>query len=533
MALFTEEISPKQVPNILGSTQPKAFLADSVIDPTTLPVDQSLGLSPTASIQQPFMFEPMKSAQQPSIVGGMFSPELRSAAEMEYLQNRQRAMQNEALAYAQLTPMQQAQYGFYRGGQQLGDVVGGALGGQDPQLRMIAQRQSLISQLDLSDPNSLIKGSQLASQAGDLQFASSLVDRAKALQESFAKQTLEGAQATEKLATANKTVTEQQRIKSITQQLMNTYNLTEAEASAIASNPDLLKSYYTPKSAQGLKLLESGKYTPESVTNWQSGKGELEPIDKQTKTTSDFLSKAVELGFPANAKYGDYSQDQVAKINKALFDDELRLATAKATNIRVGVDVKGEEAFAKTLGETDAKAVANARDKRDASIAALNSLKQLNTLNQNDLISGTFATGRVGANNLLASLGLASGKDIDRLASSENYQKVAGDVILSTLGGRLGAGFSNEDRKFIQGLVPQLENSALARKQLIDFMVNKNQEIVDETTRLEDYAREKRSLKGYIPKIPIVNTGTSSLKNLSDAELLKQAEQLGLKVKPR
>ena len=293
MALFTEEITPIQVPNVLGSTQPRAFLADSVIDPTTLPVDQSLGLSPTASIQQPFMFEPMKSAQQPSIVGGMFSPELRSAAEMEYLQNRQRAMQNEALAYAQLTPMQQAQYGFYRGGQQLGDAVSGALGGQDPQLRMIAQRQSLISQLDLSDPNSLIKGSQLASQAGDLQFASSLVDRAKALQESFAKQTLEGAQATEKLATANKTVTEQQRIKSITQQLMNTYNLTEAEASAIASNSDLLKSYYTPKSAQGLKLLESGKYTPESVINWQSGKGELEPIDKQTKTTSDFLSKAV------------------------------------------------------------------------------------------------------------------------------------------------------------------------------------------------------------------------------------------------
>jgi hypothetical protein len=152
MALFTEEITPIQVPNVLGSTQPRAFLADSVIDPTTLPVDQSLGLSPTASIQQPFMFEPMKSAQQPSIVGGMFSPELRSAAEMEYLQNRQRAMQNEALAYAQLTPMQQAQYGFYRGGQQLGDVVGGALGGQDPQLRMIALQQQILGELDPSDP---------------------------------------------------------------------------------------------------------------------------------------------------------------------------------------------------------------------------------------------------------------------------------------------------------------------------------------------------------------------------------------------
>lgn len=152
MALFTEEVSPKQVPNVLGSTQPRAFLADSVIDPTTLPVDQSLGLSPTASIQQPFMFQPMKSAQQPSIVGGMFSPELRSAAEMDYLQRRQDAMKNEAMTFAQLTPAQQAQFGFYRGGQQLGEAIGGALGGQDPQLRMIGLQQQILSELDPSDP---------------------------------------------------------------------------------------------------------------------------------------------------------------------------------------------------------------------------------------------------------------------------------------------------------------------------------------------------------------------------------------------
>jgi hypothetical protein len=193
----------------------------------------------------------------------------------------------------------------------------------------------------------------------------------------------------------------------------------------------------------------------------------------------------------------------------------------------------GETAFTKQLGELDAKKVANAIDTRDNAIGALNSLNRLNQLNQQDLISGTFATGRLGATNLLQTLGLASGKDIDKLSASENYQKTAGDVILATLGGRLGAGFSNEDRKFIQSLVPQLENSPQARKQLIEFMVQKNNAIVEETTKLENYAREKNSLKGYVPKIPIVNTGTSSLKNLSDDDLLKQAQQLGIKVKPR
>ncbi len=66
-------------------------------------------------------------------------------------------MRDRALAFAQLSPMQQADYGFYRGGQQLGDVVGGALGGQDPQLKLISQRQRLLSQLDRSDPESYKK----------------------------------------------------------------------------------------------------------------------------------------------------------------------------------------------------------------------------------------------------------------------------------------------------------------------------------------------------------------------------------------
>jgi hypothetical protein len=80
----------------------------------------------------------------------MFSPEISRAAEMEYLQKRQGDMRARAMAFAQLSPMQQADYGFYRGGQQLGDALGGALGGQDPQLQLISQRQRLLSQLDFN-----------------------------------------------------------------------------------------------------------------------------------------------------------------------------------------------------------------------------------------------------------------------------------------------------------------------------------------------------------------------------------------------
>lgn len=97
-------------------------------------------------------YSALRANQPQSIVGGMFSPEISRAAEMEYMMKRQRAMQDEALAYAQLTPMQQAQFGFYRGGQQLGDALGGALGGKDPQLQMIGLQQQILSELDPSNP---------------------------------------------------------------------------------------------------------------------------------------------------------------------------------------------------------------------------------------------------------------------------------------------------------------------------------------------------------------------------------------------
>jgi hypothetical protein len=192
-----------------------------------------------------------------------------------------------------------------------------------------------------------------------------------------------------------------------------------------------------------------------------------------------------------------------------------------------------ESEFSKDLGKADAERVKNAMATRENAIGTLTSLNRLNQLNQQDLISGTFASGRVGATNLISTLGLASGKDIDRLSASENYQKTAGDVILATLGGKLGAGFSNEDRKFIQSLVPQLENSPQARKQLVEFMVGKNNNIVEETTRLENYARDKKSLKGYVPKVPVINLGGGVNKPVSQMtrqELLdEQAKLLGNK----
>ena len=90
------------------------------------------------------------------------------ASPQQYEQQRQAAMEAQALRMAELNPMQQGQYGIALGAQQLGRAIGGALGGEDPQLKLISQRQQLASQLDPSKPESFMQAAQLAAQSSQL-----------------------------------------------------------------------------------------------------------------------------------------------------------------------------------------------------------------------------------------------------------------------------------------------------------------------------------------------------------------------------
>ena len=60
------------------------------------------------------------------------------------------------------------------------------MGGQDPQLQLIARRQALASQLDQSNPNSYLQVAKMAAQSGDPQFAMAIADAGRQLQTSMA-----------------------------------------------------------------------------------------------------------------------------------------------------------------------------------------------------------------------------------------------------------------------------------------------------------------------------------------------------------
>jgi hypothetical protein len=60
----------------------------------------------------------------------------------QYQQNQLAQFQNRAAKEVQLDPFQQAALGARTAGYQLGQGIGGALGGEDPQLKMISQSVS-------------------------------------------------------------------------------------------------------------------------------------------------------------------------------------------------------------------------------------------------------------------------------------------------------------------------------------------------------------------------------------------------------
>ena len=104
----------------------------------------------------------------------------------QYQQNQLAQFQNRAAQEVKLNPFQQAALGARTAGYQFGQAVGGALGGQDPQLQLIARRQQLASQLDQSNPESYMRVSQLAAQSGDPQFAIAIADAGRQMQAGMA-----------------------------------------------------------------------------------------------------------------------------------------------------------------------------------------------------------------------------------------------------------------------------------------------------------------------------------------------------------
>jgi|694.fasta_scaffold114601_2 hypothetical protein len=218
-----------------------------------------------------------------SIVEGLFGMTPEAYQGQQYQQDLKRSYE-----LAQLDPgaAARAQLGASVG--QLGRGFAGALGIEDPQLKLISARQQILGQLDQSDPESILKGAQMLAQMGDQQGAMALAQYARQAESDVAqtKQRLAAALASEAAARRER----------------------------IQADPFQ-------------KLVESGKYTPASLAEYQRTglPADLvlyEKPEKPENLRSGEKREAVSNEMFDNRSFKDLTPKEKAIVNKRLEDEE-------------------------------------------------------------------------------------------------------------------------------------------------------------------------------------------------------------------
>lgn len=204
-------------------------------------------------------------------------------------------------------------------------------------------------------------------------------------------------------------------------------------------------------------------------------------------------------------------------------------AEGKGKGTSITVDQRGQTEFAKGLGAEDAKRVNNAEKLIESAAGTLGTLKQMAEKDALGVVSGTGAGARVEALKFLDTAGITTPAEKTKLANSENFNKLTGDLVLERIK-MLGTNPSNADRDFIKAIVPQLESSAVARKQLITYMANRANQVITEASTLSSYGRKNQGLSGYKPTIPLVDI-TPSNRDISSYSV-KELEEMAKNAKP-
>ena len=305
---------------------------------------------------------------------------------------QEKQAQEQALQYAGMNPFQQANYGLFMGGRQLGGALGQALGAQDPMLQMISQQQALLRTVNPNDPASLMEAAQKAS-AINPQLAMGLAAKAQELKTSMTEQMQKAAAAQSNLASAAKAAWE------------------------------------IGDQGKAMKLLETAKYTPESVAAYIKGEGDLVPVDKLAKPASDFVAKAVELGFGDKPSYGAYKPEQVQAINKAIFEEDIKKKAAGAAATRIDLGTAIQEIYGKEGAKERSKAWEEAGK---AYTEGKSTLGLLDTFEKTAKagFTGTGADAKLALSKTLNALGVpisvkATDTEISNALSSQLVQKIA------------------------------------------------------------------------------------------------------------
>jgi hypothetical protein len=342
------------------------------------------------------------------------APSLFGATPESIQQARDAALNQEANAYAQLDPFQRASAGLYRGGSQLGGAIGRMLGGQDPEMMRMQQRQALLQGLDQTDPQSWLSVASKLSGANDFAGAQEAVAKAQELRAAGTKNRLDEATIGSKLSEKS------------TPEMKN--------AAAVAGS----------KAQPG---------TPEFTTAYNS---ELARLTTKEGTRDQIKEVGVALGSnkpvytvqtAAGIQQVTFEQDETGKQVMKPYVGAVDRATVK---VSASATTVGENQFAKNLGGGQADSLLASQILAQDASNILDTNKTARSLLKAGAITGTGADFFVALNSGLKQAGIDFGY-ADAAANSQAYSAALGanvGRIIKQFGA--GTGLSDADRAYAE-----------------------------------------------------------------------------------
>jgi hypothetical protein len=387
-----------------------------------------------------------------SIVGGLFG----MTPEMYQQQQNQNALK-QASELAQLDPFALAKTGIGYGANRLAGAIGGALGGQDPQLQLISQRNAVMREINLNDPNSIMSGVQRLGQF-DPQGATILSNYAR---EAIAK----NAESTQKFAQANKAM---------------------AETGEIGSKRDLLNSRVQA-------LIDAG--TPENLAKGIASNDKAFAdfvMARNISTPADYAIQARALGFEAKPFLKDYTPEQVQAMEKGVFAHKAGIAKAGSSSMIIPIDKMFDKAFT----AQDAEKQATSWNLAGEAFATIPSTRQkladVRSLIDNSF-TGTGANVKLGASKLARALNLPV--DINKASNTEITEALTTQFAITELKKNFGSNPAVKDFEYQLKVKPGILQEPETFKRLVS---NLEKGLVAEEVAYKRGEQYKQNNKGSI-----------------------------------
>ena len=359
------------------------------------------------------------------IVGSLFgvTPEL-------YQEQRDLMRQKQAMEFAQQDPRTQATYAFGRAGQQLGQAFGGLMGAEDPQMRLISQRNALAKQFDVSTPEGLGQYASALQEIGDTRGA---LEAANISRKAASEVALAQQRSAEKMTPEQRNAKTESELTDRLDQLTKfpqsperdrAINLTKNQLTALTrGKPEKVSDVIQVSRELGV-LTEALAKTQEGTPEHTNIKAQINRLEKSEKVqATSLLGKLIQ----ERAALDPVKDKELYDIYTKKINDPDSLTQAIASGFGLLGQALGP-ALKKEGEKTGEFSAANFNTLGSAVAAGTSSLRNLSTLETalQNAFTGKFAEGKEGVVTSLSALGIPIGSDLKEAASNTQLIQAMG-----------------------------------------------------------------------------------------------------------